>query len=272
MLHKMRHLAVLAACYMGAQVIAAAVLMGVQVPMRAVLVATLTRLGTYLLDRAGPWPGPVDRGDLQSAPDRVRLMRRYGAAVRTLAVTALLAAQVMALPLGVYATLAPLSVVGLVGYAHWAVPGRRVKDRLWIKTLAVAGCITAFAVLLVQARGEVDAAVLWPVGLVLLLRVSADAMRCDLDDAYADARQGTRTLANVYGAGFTWRVSVVLDLAAAGVAIAAIGHMRWTAVLWMALLPAAAGITLAILRPRQVRDLVDGVGAAAVVVAWLVSR
>ena len=54
----------------------------------------------------------------------------------------------------------------------------------------------------------------WTLGAVapvLVLRVFADAMRCDIDDVNADQRHGTRTFANTFGVQFAWRGALVLD-------------------------------------------------------------
>lgn len=270
MVAAVRHLAIFAACYVAAQVVAAAVLVGVAVSWRAVLVAGLTGLGTYLVDRSRPFAGTPDRGDLRAEPERVRFMLAYLLPVRLLACGALATALLLALPWGVYATLVPLSVVGLLCYSRWSRHGRRLKDLLWLKNPTVAVSITAFALLLVHATSTIEWSTLVPAGAVLLLRITADAMRCDIDDAESDARQGTRTAANVLGVAATWRLALLLDAAAAGAACTAAPIIGWTPAVAMGGIPFAAGCLLTVWRPRRSRDLVDAVGAASVLVALFV--
>jgi 4-hydroxybenzoate polyprenyltransferase len=270
MVAAVRHLAIFASCYVAAQVIAAAVLVGADVSWRAVLVAALTGLGTYLVDRSRPFAGTLDRGDLRAEPERVRFMLAYQLPVRLLAVVALVIALVLALPWGVYATLVPLSVVGLLCYSRWSRHGRRLKDLLWLKNPTVAVSITAFALLLVYATSATNWPMLLLAGVVLLTRITADAMRCDIDDAESDARQGTRTVANVLGVPAAWRLALLLDVVAAGAACAEAPHIGWLPAIAMGGIPLAAGCVLTMWKPRRSRDLVDAFGAISVLVAWCV--
>jgi len=270
MVAAVRHLAIFAACYVAAQVVAAAVLAGVAVSWRAVLVAGLTGLGTYLVDRSRPFAGTPDPGDLRAEPERVRFMLAYQLPVRLLACAALALALLLALPWGVYAALVPLSVVGLLCYSRWSAHGRRLKDVLWLKNPTVAVSITAFALLLVYATSTTQWSMFLLAGVVLLLRITADAMRCDIDDAESDARQGTRTVANVLGVPAAWRLALLLDVAAAGAACAEAPHIGWLPAIAMGGIPLAASGVLTMWKPRRSRDLVDAIGALSVLVAWCV--
>lgn len=264
------HLAVYAACYVTAQVMLATMLAGASLTWRVVLVAALVALGTYLVDRSGPWPGPADRGDLRAHPDRVRFLRRHALLVRLLAIASLGGAFLAALPWGPVAAVVPVSVLGLLCYGRWALPGRRLKDRLWIKNGTVALSITLLALVLVSFTdaGHPEPLGLGVAGAVLLLRVGADAMRCDIDDARSDARQGTRTVANVLGVETAWRIALVLDVAAAGAALASAPLLGWGAALALAIVPLVPGVLLTLRRPPAVRDLVDAGGALGVLLAW----
>jgi hypothetical protein len=267
-LQPLRHFALFAALYVAAQVAALALLSGVQVPLRAVIVGALAALGTWLVDRSGPWPGQLDRGDLRAQPDRVRFLRQHALLARVLSIAALVAATALALQWGVYATIVPLSVIGLLCYSRWGQPGRRIKDRLGLKTLAIAGSITALAAALVHVDAQVQWSVLWPGVIVLLLRISADAMRCDIDDAKSDARHGTRTVANVFGIQRTWRLALAIDVLGAAVVLALGSTIGWLAALVLALVPLGASIMLFSWQPNRSRDLVDALAAMAIALAW----
>ncbi|MCH2136357.1 MAG: UbiA family prenyltransferase [Phycisphaerales bacterium] len=266
------HLAVFAACYVAAQTLMVSLLVGQGVCWRAIMIALLTALGTYLVDRSGPWPGHPDRGDLRAHPKRVRFLRRHAPCVRVTAVTALTAAFLLAVPWGLVATVVPLSVIGLLCYARWALPGRRLKDRLWIKNPAVAASITMLAVALAFAHGqEVATSTALIAAGVVLLRVWADAMRCDIDDAESDARQGTRTIANVLGPEAVWRGAISLDTLAAALALLTAGALGWPVAIALAMVPLAMSIVLTVYRPTPIRDLVDATGALSVLIAWLLA-
>ena len=263
-----RHLAVYAACYVAAQAVAACLLTGVAVSWRIVAVATLTAIGTYLVDRSGPWPGLPDRGDLRAEPERVRFLRRYTVLVRCIAIGAPLIAFGLALPWGPWVAVAPLSVIGLLCYSKWAMPGRRIKDRLLLKNAAVAVSIAALAVALSRAGGGAAWLAMVLVGPMLVLRVMADAMRCDIDDVDADRREGTRTVANVFGVSVAWRVALVLDVCAAGAALALVPTVGWGVSLAVGSVPLIGGIALTVIQPKPSRDCVDALGAIGVLVAW----
>ncbi len=263
-------MAVFAALYVGAQVVAVAVLSGTPVPWLAVAVAALTGWGTYLVDRIGPTPGPPDRGDMRSTPDRVRFLWRFDTPARVLAVLALGGAFMLALPWGGWASLVPLSVIGVLIYARWAPPGRRIKDRLWLKTLAIAASITVFALAMVHVAVDAPLRLLGIAGAVVFFRVMADAMRCDIDDADSDARVGTRTIANVFSPTTAWRCALLLDCVAVGFAVAAVPLVGMPA-LAVGVIPCVASMVLMYTRPAAVRDWVDFLGTTSVAVAWAVS-
>lgn len=265
----LRHLAVFAGCYVAAQAAAACLLAGVAVSWRVVAVAGLTAIGTYLVDRSGPWPGPLDRADIRAEPQRVRFLRQHTVLVRLLALGAPLLAFVLALQWGPWVAVVPLSIIGLLCYSKWALPGRRMKDRLVLKNAAVAVSITSLAMALAYAGGGATPRVLSIVSVVLVLRVFADAMRCDIDDVESDRRQGTHTFANTFGVGVAWRLALVLDVCAAAAALALVPVIGWTVAIVVGCVPLFGSIVLNMVRPKRVRDLVDALGALGVLVAWL---
>ena len=263
-----RHLAVFAAFYVAAQAVAACLLTGVAVSGRIVAVAALTAMGTYLVDRSGPWPGRPDRGDLRAEPERVRFLRRNTVLVRCLAIGAPLVAFGLAVPWGPWVAVVPLSVIGLLCYSKWALPGRRIKDRLLLKNAAVALSIASLALVLSRAGGGATWLALATVAPVLVLRVMADAMRCDIDDVDADRRQGTRTLANTFSVKVAWRVAMAMDGCAAVAALAMVPMVGWGVSIAVGSVPLIGGIVLTVLQPKPSRDLVDALGAVGVLVAW----
>jgi 4-hydroxybenzoate polyprenyltransferase len=162
----------------------------------------------------------------------------------------------------------PASVVGMLAYGH--APGRsRIKDFLLLKNIAVATSLMALACVLVAASGSPSMASLgWAAGAVWL-QVLAGAMLCDVDDAAADARRGTRTLPNVLGPQATWWLAEAITAAAGGVVVlaAANAYVPWQLAWLLAGLPLLAVAVLHLIRPERVRDLVDLLFPAAVIVA-----
>ncbi len=273
------HLAVWAGFYAGGCVLFIEAVVGGPIRWRPVAIATLLTMGTYLLDRVGPWPALPDRGDMASVPHRVRFLRRRVPGVRWLAMALLVAALAVALAEGPLAAITvPAAVLGMMAYAH--APGRhRLKDRLLVKNVSVAVSMAALSTVLVafprwSAAWE---AIRWaPLAIAsaaVLLHVCAGAMLCDLDDAQSDARQGTRTLPNTIGAEKTWRCAEALTAAAGGFLLLAVALEIVPAGSGTALagLPFAAMILLKASDQLHVRDLVDISFPLAVAAAVLVS-
>jgi 4-hydroxybenzoate polyprenyltransferase len=235
--------------------------------------AFLLTIGTYLLDRVGPWPAIPDRADVMSVPERVRFLRRRVPRVRLLAGVVLAAAVTLLLarePL--LALLVPASVLGLVVYAH-TPDGWRLKDRLLVKNVAVAASMTAMAVVLVWLVDRPPPAQAALAVIPVFLTATAAAVLCDLDDAAADARRGTRTLPNVFGPAAAWWAAGFLIVAAAAVLVvlACLGVMPWRAAGPMAAAPAVVVGLLLAFRPRRVRDLVDVAFPLAMLCAAMLS-
>jgi 4-hydroxybenzoate polyprenyltransferase len=108
------------------------------------------------------------------------------------------------------------------------------------------------------------------VGAFLVLQIAGDAMMCDLDDADADRRFGTTTVANRFGRSAAWRVAFVLQAtgAVALLAGAVSGWVDRTAAIVLCAALAGGGAALVAARPATVRDLVDARFPVAVAIAW----
>ena len=226
---------------------------------RVIAIAFLVTTGTYLLDRVGPWPAWPDRADVASVPRRVRFLRRRVPRVRSIALGLLIVGLAMAASEGLLvALLVPASVAGMLAYGHGPGPSR-IKDVLLLKNVAVATSLVALACVLVAANGSWEAATLALAGGALWLHVLAGAMLCDVDDAAADARRGTRTFPNVLGVAQTWWTAEVLIFAAGLLLVlaAAAGQVAWSLAWPLAILPIVAMASLHIARPNRIRNLVD---------------
>ncbi len=267
------HLAVWAGLFAVGCVLQFMVLAGAGVRLWPLGVAFLLTVGTYLLDRVGPWPAMPDRADVSSVPDRVRFLRRRVPGVRLVAGLVLVLAVILIWARAPrLALLVPASVLGLIAYAH--TPGRwRLKDRLLVKNIAVGSSLTLMAVVLVwstqpvpQLRGLCSA-------VLVAVTACAAAILCDLDDAEADARRGTRTVPNTFGAAATWWTAECL-VAAVGVGTVLLAWrdiVPWRAAMPVAVAPVLVVAAMHVWRPRHVRDLVDVTFPCAMILAVLVS-
>ncbi len=243
----------------------------------AILAAYLCGQSVYLLDRAKLRDAWLDEADRQAHPQRFGFIHRHRRRLRALIVIeGLAAAGLLWLLHPVLALLVPAAYVGVVVYAglprtSWVPPGaRRIKDLLIVKNLAVAGSITAFAMLLALVVAGDEAGRFawwrwsWPAAF-LLLHVLADSMLCDIDDIDADRRFGTQTLAWRRSAQFVRSFAIVLAFA---VAIATLMFL-WLffeelgaktlgtrRVIW-AFAMAATSIALAFVPIGSLRDAVD---------------
>lgn len=267
------HLALWAGWYALGCALYLAWLMGLSVSPRTLTTVFLVTVGTYLLDRVGPWPAPPDRADVASVPGRVRFLRRAVPQVRIVAALVLVLGCALAVTDGpLVALVVPAAVVGMLCYSH-APDTRRLKDVIVVKNLTVSVSITALVVVLVCAASSGWS---WDrlsvASAALLLNVMAGAMLCDLDDRHADARRGTRTIPNTLGPSASWWIADALVAAAAGIVLigAHAGMLDATHATALALLPLGIALLLHLARPRRVRNLVDIAFPAAVVCAGLV--
>ncbi len=230
------------------------------------ILAWLLTVGVYLLDRTGPWPALPDRGDLSSVPARVRFLRRRVPYIRWVALVVLVASVALSLGRGLLVLImVPAAVIGMTVYGHAPRKGR-LKDRLFIKNIAVASGFAAMATALVIDPIRVDGTIALCVG-ALWLHVLASAVLCDLDDASSDARHGTRTIPNTFGVPVTWWTAECLTVAAGVLVLVS----RGTAGIPLVVTPWIAVAALHLCRPQRVRDLVDLTFPLAVLCAFLAS-
>ncbi len=243
----------------------------------AILAAYLCGQSVYLLDRVKLRDAWLDEADREAHPDRFAFIHRHRRPLRGLIVCEAVAATgLLALIYPLLALLPAFALGGVVVYAglprtFWVPPGaRRIKDLLIVKNLAVAGSITAFALLLaiVVAGDEAGRWAWWRwswVGAFLLLHVLADSMLCDIDDVGADERFGTQTLAWRRSARFVRALAIGFALAIALVTWAnwilwtdntEQGDIGWVRVSWATIMLFSIGI-LWIVPAGSVRDAVD---------------
>ncbi len=266
-----------------------------KVPVRAAgtVVAFSLCLATavYLLDRVKLRDAWLDHADAEAHPRRYLFLARRSGGVRLLIVILLTAAVWLAGAHGWAGALTVLAAVaGVLAYA--ARPrGRhaRPKDVLLVKNLYIAGGITGFAVVVGSASAMPDVSFgsvaelaashggrFVFAGMLLLVRVFADAVLCDLDDQAADARFGTRTLPGRVGRRRAWDVAMGMRLVLAAVLATAaalpesLHHLpRATLLLW-ACTTAGSSLLMRRVSPAHVRDWVDirlAVEAAVVTLA-----
>lgn len=193
----------------------------------AILGAFLVGQSVYLLDRAKLRDAWLDEADREAHPKRFAFIYRHRRILRgVIVVEAIAGGSVLLAVHPLLALIVPAAFGGVIVYAglprtSFVPPGtRRIKDLLIVKNLAVAGSIAVFALAIAVAVAE-DDAVRWPwwrwswTGAFLLLHVLADSMLCDIDDAAADERFGTRTLAWMRSAGFVRGLAVGIAFALA---------------------------------------------------------
>ncbi len=253
-------------------------------PIWPALFALTTGVGVYLLDRIKISNRRLDPADRAARPVRFAFLAAHAPGVRVLAATSLAAAILIAwrfAPPGRVGWLAAVPLVAATGVVVYAAGPRRArprpKDILVFKNAYVASGIVGFA--LITARLWDPAPLLtlpvplgpWVFAAAMLLpRVFADAVLCDLDDLNADTRFGTSTIPATIGLSHTKRAAITARvLLAAPLALIPIGptpaRFAWagaTVLSSIALLP---------LSPGRFRDPVDlALGVEAVCVGLLV--
>lgn len=270
----MAHLAAYAAAYVAASVVYLAQVSGAWADLtwssRAalVLIAFLTAVGTYLLDRVKVRDAWLDPADAIAQPERYELLASHTGACRGLLVACLAAAA--GLGAWVHAGLALVPVVAAAGVVIYAGrpkgKGQRPKDVLIVKNLYVAAGIVGFACVLLLGTVSpptVHAALRWLTAPAMLfalatlgVRVAADAVLCDLDDTHADAAYGTHTLATRFGREAAWRIAFFTRLVTAlALAVVPLGPM-WPRLAW-AMCTVVSSAWLRAAAPGTIRDWVD---------------
>ncbi|MCA9289052.1 MAG: hypothetical protein KDA05_10735 [Phycisphaerales bacterium] len=263
LLNKASHLAVPLGLYTAAGVVAVAQAAGQQ-PRALWLVglgfAFCTGTGAYLLDRVklrDAWADPPDR---RAHPARAAFIGRHRHAVRWLIVILTITGGALG------ALLSWVLVAGLVAmlvgvFVYAGRPrGRRArpKDVLLAKNAFVAvgitGLASATAWSIAGGLGAWRGAAL-AIGHVFV-RVLADSVLCDLDDAAADGAFGTETIATRFGAAGAWAVSDGLRLVMGVVMLLVPWGAWWPRMAWgVATIVSTLGLRT--IRPKRVRDWVD---------------
>ncbi|MHC4908143.1 MAG: UbiA family prenyltransferase [Planctomycetota bacterium] len=267
------HLAVWAGLYVAACVALASLLLGDGVRVAAVLTAFVLAVSVYLADRVKLHDRLRNPADAEAHPAREAFMDAHAGTVRA-AVWVL-----MAIAAGFASAVHPVAVA-LVPAAHLGVlvyasaPRRiRPKDVLGVKNAMVAVCIVGLAFALVHLGGwpEVSMTGAVLVAVAMTAVVFVDAMLCDLEDAAADARHGTRTVPSVFGSRVAWFVG-----SSAGVIVAVIlvtaamrGMVPRGASLGLAALFVLSTPLLTLVPDGHRRDLVDARLPAITVVVVL---
>ncbi|MDG2423763.1 MAG: UbiA family prenyltransferase [Phycisphaerales bacterium] len=263
------HLAAWVGLYVGGCVVIAGLLLHGEVSLAALCIAIPTTVGTYLIDRVKPWPGLSDPADKMAHPERAAVLLRLDVPVRLVAITLIVLAALASWLLIPAATVAVIGApIGVWVYSH---RGRlpRPKDRMTLKNLFVAISITAL-VLLLEGSGS-QTMTLLAVGIFLMLNVFADAMLCDIDDRHADARFGTRTIANTLGISETWKLAIVLQCMGFMILVisAAMGQIAWLPALLLGTVFLFMTVALRSVRVARIKDLVDLKLPLAAALAWL---
>lgn len=238
----------------------------------ALAFAFTTAMAVYLLDRVKLRNRWLDPADAHAHPRRFAFLKRNAYPLRALIVVLLITAALLGAGLFVEAALAPLiAAAGVLLYAGRPRATRaRPKDLLLIKNAFVALGICGFATMLVVAASNpgaplrdiaqsasANALPLTLAAALLLLRVFADAVLCDLDDAAADRQFGTETIPGALGLTRARNFAIALRLLVAA-ALAAIPILPlWPRLAWAAV-TGISTITLRATAPRRVRDWVDG--------------
>jgi 4-hydroxybenzoate polyprenyltransferase len=168
----------------------------------------------------------------------------------------------------------PACLAGYVGVLLYAGGGSRhaphrprIKDRLLVKNVYVAAGITGLCALLVAAGSHVRWRELGLGAAVLLLIVLGDSVLCDIPDAESDARFGTHTVPNVFGAAAAWVIALVCHLGSVAIVVTRLGiaDTSWSGLVLPAAIAATTAMLMAI-RPTHLRDIVDArLGAFGVI-------
>lgn len=266
------HLAAWVGLYFVGGYLSAAALLGRGVLAPAMAASFCAGVGLYLLDRVKAGDRWLDPADAEGQPVRHRFLLGHRRIVRmlawaTLALGAVAAAAIEPANL----LLPPVGVAGVLLYGSVRRGRNRPKDVILLKNLAPASAIAGLSLILAfesPARGAAPPPRAWAlVGTGLLLAVLADAMLCDLDDIDADRRSATGTVPVRFGARLAWNAALALHGLAGGAVLAAGGPPE-VACAW-----AVAGVALTsflrLLRPAQLRDLVDLKLPAVALITWL---
>lgn len=236
------------------------------------LAVLLASIGVYAFDRVKLTNARIDPADVLAQPERYAFLTRYAGGVRAMAVVLIVNAVVIAHYASVLMPIViATALLGVIVYA----PGPRgttprLKDVLGVKNLYVAlgvVALAAVATLLIGPLSRAHGDAFWRLlparldavavaGVLLLARVTIDAMICDIDDAASDAAHGTQTVPNVVGAGRAFQLGIAARIVLAGVIPLVARAPMWICVAW-AVSGAVSALALVAVRHRALRDVVD---------------
>jgi 4-hydroxybenzoate polyprenyltransferase len=251
------HLGVWASLYGAAASVLVALLADAAPSAEAAAFAWLVCIGAYLVDRVKWSDALLDPADELAHPARAATLRSRTRILRGVAITAFaLACAIGASRAWAMAIVPPAAATLVWIYAARRPSGRapRPKDLPIVKNAFVAVALAGLGVVAGEAWTEAPLPRLFSASVVVALVVFGDAVLCDLDDAEADARFGTATLATRFGA----RAAVITALGAHATASLAAGLIAPEArAANAALVVLTATTALALKSSRPVRDLVD---------------
>lgn len=258
--------------------------------LRMLVAVLMASVGVYAFDRVKLTSARIDPADIRAQPARYEFLIRHARRVRLVAITLIVLAMVVAEFASVLMPVAiATSLLGVIVYAPGPRGTRpRLKDVMGVKNLYVAAGVVglaALATLLIGPLSRVHGDAFWRLlparldavtvaGVLLLARVTIDAMLCDIDDAASDAAHGTQTLPNVLGANRAFRVGIALRIALACTIPLLARAPTWVGLAW-GCAGAAGVLPLIATRRRSLRDAVDvefALEAVAVLIVSLVVR
>jgi 4-hydroxybenzoate polyprenyltransferase len=275
MLEALGDLALLPAIYVAAATALFAALTEATISPAAIAFAALVAWPVYLLDRVKWRDAWLDPADAAAHPRRQALLHPRRVAIRAISLAMLGGASLIAWrlapsPRSALSTFA-IGLPMLAAIGAWVYAGRprrqapRPKDLLPLKSPAVGVAIAAFSCMVTLAfdprLASIEAArdfVAQPPSLFALgaiaLRVTGDAIWCDLDDAASDRRHRTASVPATCGVAAGWWIGGLLCVTGASLALAG----RPDALGVTAASAAAIGtMALFLGRPTPARDLAE---------------
>ncbi len=260
-LERLGDLALYAGAYEAGLVVFIAHLTGSTLRVEAITGVFCLTVAVYLLDRVKPVNAWFDPADAMAHPRRAAFLRPHARTLRiVIIVLSLAAAGLLARVHFALAIIVPLAHIGVLVYG--SLPRRpRLKDRLIVKNLVVAGSMTALAVIVVApslSRTVFDIAHV-VAGAFCVFHVMADAMLCDLDDAPSDRTFGTHTMPSQFGVNPTWLMAILVQIVALAMIVVAVRYdiVPHGEPVIMAVALVVTTIVLWMWSPPRVRDIVD---------------
>lgn len=223
---------------------------------RGYIFALLVGLGVYLLDRVKLTDRAFELGDAESVPGRYAFVQRHARALRVFAVVSLAGATAIGATAWWVLIPVPVIAAGVVTvYSGGLTPSRAgLKTVLVVKNLIVAVCLASLGVVAAMAESHRLSVPVAAWGVVLV-RVFADSVACDIADAPHDRAHGTGTVPGRFGNAAGWGAVIACDVVACALGLGVHGT-HGAALVWT--VGALVTTPLIALAPtRFVRDLVD---------------